>query len=97
MGSAPVLSRFRLVSRCRVLLERPIRIAEVLLGPRKYDGLKNVVAVEVLVDSDPLFHENEGVLPLAQIPPQTITDAGFWRCSTMADVPGASEDQILSF
>lgn len=33
MGPAPVLGRFRLVSRSGVLLEGSDRIAEVLLGP----------------------------------------------------------------
>ena len=62
MRPAPVLSRFRLVGRSGVLLERPIRIAEVLLGPRKYNGFEDVSAVNVLVDFDPLIHENEGGL-----------------------------------
>ena len=62
MGPTPVLSRFRLVSRGRVLLERPNHIAEVLLGPRKYHSLENVASVDFLVDFDFLIHENEGGL-----------------------------------
>ena len=62
MGPTPVLSRFRLVSRGRVLLERPIHIAEVLLGPGKYHSLENVASVDFLVDFDSLIHENEGGL-----------------------------------
>lgn len=62
MSLAPVLRRFCPMSRSGVLLERPIRIAEMLLGPRKYDRLKDVTAVDLLVDLDPLFHENKGGL-----------------------------------
>ena len=62
MGPTPVLSRFRLVSSGRVLLEHPIYIAEVLLGPRKYHSLENVASVDFLVDFDSLIHENEGGL-----------------------------------
>jgi len=60
MGLAPVLRHFRFVSRSGVLLKGPMRVAEVLLGPRKYHGLKNVAAVDFLVDFDPLIHENQG-------------------------------------
>ena len=56
MRPTPVLSRFRLVSRSRVLLERPIHIAEVL------NVLENVASVDFLVDFDSLIHENEGGL-----------------------------------
>ncbi|UYV63750.1 hypothetical protein LAZ67_2005492 [Cordylochernes scorpioides] len=52
MGSAPILSQFRLVSRCGVL-ERPILIAEVLLSPRENDSLNNVATIHFLVDFDP--------------------------------------------
>lgn len=36
------------------------------------------------------------VLLLAQIPRHTVTDCGVWRCSMIAEMPGASEAQILS-
>lgn len=62
MGPAPLLSSFRLVRRCGVLLKCPTCIAEVLLSPRKYGGLENVATVHFLVDFDPFLHENEGGL-----------------------------------
>ena len=45
----------------------------------------------------PWSRKTRGVLPLAQILPQTKTDGGTWRCYTTEDIPGACADQILSF
>ncbi|ERL91017.1 hypothetical protein D910_08359, partial [Dendroctonus ponderosae] len=78
------------------LLEGPIRIAKVLLGPQKYDGFEDVTVVDVLVDFHPLFHENKGVLRLTQFPEQTITGA---RLASFDDglIVGFSSVKILSY
>ncbi|UYV69571.1 hypothetical protein LAZ67_6003997 [Cordylochernes scorpioides] len=53
-------------NRRGVLLERPIRIAEVLLSPREYDGLEMVAAIHFLVDFDPRIHENKEAVEAKQ-------------------------------
>ena len=45
----------------------------------------------------PLIDENQSFLLVAQISGQTIRVFGFWLCSTIADVSGASAHQLLSF
>lgn len=45
----------------------------------------------------PLTRKTRSVLPLVQIPPQTMTDFEFLQCSTIAEVLGAFTDQILLF
>lgn len=62
MGSAPVLSYFRLVSWSGVLLKRPMHAAKVQLGLRKYDFLKNGAVIHLLTDSYLLIDKNIGCL-----------------------------------
>ncbi|GFW37654.1 uncharacterized protein TNCV_415401 [Trichonephila clavipes] len=55
----------------------------MLLVRRKYNSFNNVPLVHFLIDFNASSKKTKGVLPLAQILPQTITDFGYWRCSTM--------------
>ncbi|VDP01879.1 unnamed protein product [Heligmosomoides polygyrus] len=82
---------------CRVLLERPMGITEVLVGPRKNYGLKNVSVVHIFIDFLSFIHENQRGPARGMIPPQTMAGCGFSRCPTIAEVLGASVDHILPF
>lgn len=97
MSLALLLSRFRHVRRRRILLERPVVTVRVLLDLGQHFGLENNAATTSMINFHPLINENQWVLPLAQIPPQTMTDYGFRRCLAMTDVPRASTDHIWSF
>jgi hypothetical protein len=62
MGSASLLSRFRLVHQSRILLEFPLLIVEVLLSSGKYRCFQNFTLVIFFVDFDPFIYNNQGCL-----------------------------------
>lgn len=56
-------------------------------APRSTTALKAPAAVNFLVDVQLLIHANEGVLPLVQNPPQTITQVGFYNAQRWLRCP----------
>ena len=97
MGLAPLLCRSRSVGWSGIFLKCPLLSAKVAMGPRNHHSVEDVTAVNALVNFYPSSTKTKGVLPVTQIPAQTITEFGFWRCSTIADMLGASALQLLSF
>ena len=58
MAHTPLLDGFRPMCWSGVLLEGPLLIAKVLIGPGKSHGLQNIPQVDVLVDFDAHIDEN---------------------------------------
>ena len=65
--------------------------------PRNHHGVQGVTSVNVLVNFYPIIDENQRGLTGDANSGSNHHGLGFWRCSTIADVPGASAHQLLLF